>query len=1516
MPGRSLRQKDGQTAHHDRSDLHQPFPRPLIDLLRAMGKPDSDLTAEDNEEPPKKRVRLDESPGYVVIARQSLTLQRRFQSREEPALAFESRNIGGFLRLQYSDGLNRCLTIKTKSPFGSHTFELFLGRFNLSKGLVAILAVAGQTRHSELTDGGMHVMVDVSFGRQGDTDSLQLRFELRWNVSANIFNSFRVGARRKLSDQVQELVLGSQKAVVSDISNGLSPQAFYEAAFIPDTRYTGPLPLSIPNLTAKLFPFQHRALQWLLGREGVCWNPNNSSGSSGLGAYPAEESTLLPLSFSEAKDVDGQQFYHSDLFHVVTRDLGSFRDLESSLKGGILAEEMGLGKTVETIALIALHRRPPQAAMLFDDFTGQHVRPTGSTLIVTPETLRKQWVSEIAKHAPKLRLMVYNGRKTYNGTEEDLVEELAEHDIVITTYNVLQAEIHFAQPPPNRSMRHERRHPRPSSPLVRLSWWRVCLDEAQQIESGVSAAAKVARLIPRVNAWGITGTPVKESIKDLWGLLYFLRYEPFASYQAIWVSLTSTHKPLFKSLFNRIALRHTKESVRHELLLPPQKRYVITMPFTAIEEQNYHSRFQALAQSCGLDRQGAPFFNDWDPDDQENVTLMKRALAQLRQTVLHPELGPGRGRVLARKDKPLRTIEEVLDAMIEETESIIKTHQRSILASKLKRGQLLENSPRVREALAIWEDVLNETEGIVVECRQQLSVEIDNARESEEAETASKAKKDSDVEDDSNEENVPPRVGEARRKLRSALDLKHRAVFFVASAWYQIKSDEEMTVPDSDEFRRLEKLEVNGYEAAKVVRKEILQEAHVKASSYMTRLQKKAASQSFVNVPEFKSIPNKGLESRRVLENLEQLGAILDDQANLIDEWRECVIQLLLRPLVDQEGEAEITGDEYEDSTKIQDDLMVYTHVLRAAVADRQDALSGLVNERVRHETKFAKRLADQGEGPNPERLLALLELRQGNKPTELQGSLRAVVADLRELATKLRHDVSNGSNRARVELEIVQEQLKLTQDQIAEQGKAATTVEKELDQFTAAMNARVEYYRQLQAVSDTVAPWEREEEEDGDDETLMQGLLAEENKVQKKLATAIATQRYQVHLKQQGQSSAAERLCPICKETYTIGCLTECTHEFCKECITLWVKAHKTCPLCKKILSSRSLQDIVVKKPELKLHSEQQPVSSGDPNSPHKSRRSGIYSDFSQAKLKEINDVELDGPSFATKVDTMIRHLMWLRQADPGAKSIIFSQFGSFLDILQRAFALYNIGFTSFDTKNGITRFKEDPAIECFLMDARSHASGLNLVNANHVFLCEPLLNTALELQAIARVDRIGQEHETTVWLYLVEGTVEESIYDLSVQRRMEHMSKNTKGKSKESLNEISDHNLEVANSLELQHAALPKLMDKDQQLGEVIDKNDLWACLFGHVAREEESARNVEESDPRFENPAVMGFLAGRAARERQDAMDQVQDEQEILALVREMENREDSSEAEDLEEAVDRLEVEDSEAEDAEA
>lgn len=879
------------------------------------------------------------------------------------------------------------------------------------------------------------------------------------------------------------------------------------------------------------------------------------------------------------------------------------------------------------------------------------------------------------------------------------------------------------------------------------------------------------------------------------------------------------------------------------------------MPFTAVEEQHYQSLFKTIINECGLSPTGEPLRDDWDPDDPGVLEAMRTALDRLRQTALHPEVGTRNRRALRHRNGPMRTVAEVLEVMIEQSEVAIRTDQRALLMSRLTRGQLMENSPRVKNALDIWQDVLETSNDIVEECRNHLQRVIQQANPNA----------DENNSDDEIDENNTSQVGDARRRLRSALEIQHKAMFFVANAHYQIKSNEEFTEPDSEEFRRLEKLEVEGYERAKAVRREILEESRHKALNLMEKIAELASSQSFAVIPEYTTVDRHGIESRDIVEGLEHIAAELNIQANRLDDWREHVIQLLLKPLVDEENEVEITGEEYEDSTKLMEETVVYIQILRTVIADREDVMSGQINELVRHEAKTSLQQAKSGEGPYPEKVIELFGLREEVRPRS-QRSLRAVVSELRALSVKLRHDATNGSNRARLELEIVTEQLKTTQKKLLEQQKISMTMNQELDLFTTTMNTRVEFYRQLQNVSDMVAPY------DGPiTESQEQQLLAGEEVLAGKLESSQAKHRYLLNLKDMDAADGDQRMCIICRENFTIGVLTVCGHQFCKECITLWFRANHNCPVCKKRLHASSLHDITLKPQQLKIHSEPTGASAnkqveGRIRSTAVAKKSAIYTEFNADKLIEIRNIDLDGPAFTTKVDNLVRHLLWLRENDPGAKSIIFSQYADFLSVLGLAFTRYRIGFTSFERTNGITNFKEDPSVECFLLHARAHASGLNLVNASHVFLMEPLVNTALELQAIARVHRIGQEQETTVWLYIVDGTVEESIYNLSVRRRMEHMGDHTwKGKSKESTPELADEAIEVANSMELEHANLTKLMSRGKRQGETVDKADLWECLFGHITQGTEERGRL--NGIRNPGPAIRGFLAAEAAERRRE-------------------------------------------------
>lgn len=568
----------------------------------------------------------------------------------------------------------------------------------------------------------------VELLRKDGADFLRILFTVKWSVTTSPYFIPQATTKVKVLPKILARYFPGQHVAIRE---KWTPQDFYQSVHSPEKDDPVAASLEVEELEPNLYPFQKRAVQWLLRKEGVEWSKTRAC----VVAVPPSQDTTLPVSFVEATDSQGRLCYVSHLFGAVTFDLTHFRAAEQVLRGGILAEEMGLGKTVEMISLIALNKREKDLPnTVFDLFTGQNVRPTSATLIIAPPAIALQWISEIGKHAPYLKVMHYQGIKAHRKmSPSELLDYLASSDIVISTYSVLAAEINFTQLNPEKTLRQASKYPRPKSPLMALQFFRVVMDEAQMIESGVSNAAIVARMVPRVNAWCLTGTPVRKDVKDLLGLLVFLRYEPFASIKHIWSSLISSHKQEFRKVFGTLALRHSKQSVRDELKLPAQKRYVITMPFTPIEEQHYQGLFKEMCEEVGLNELGEPVIDGWNSEAFSEA--MRRWLVRLRQTALHPEVGGRNRRALGNRDGPLRTVDQVLDVMMEQTELSIRTDERNLLTSKLKRGQLFENSPRVKEALEIWEEARKEAAAVVEDYREQVRVEMlrdksdDNASE-------------------------------------------------------------------------------------------------------------------------------------------------------------------------------------------------------------------------------------------------------------------------------------------------------------------------------------------------------------------------------------------------------------------------------------------------------------------------------------------------------------------------------------------------------------------------------------------------------------------------------------------------------------------------------------------------------------------------------------------------------------------------------------------------------------------
>lgn len=1086
-----------------------------------------------------------------------------------------------------------------------------------------------------------------------------------------------------------------------------------------------------------------------------------------------------------------------------------------------------------------------------------------ATLIITPQPILQQWKQEILEHAPHLRIYHYTGIKAATKSKDNILDIFAEQDIVLTTYNTIAQEIHYAQEKPDRNLRNRPRREPPKSPLVQMKWWRCLLDEAQMVESGISNAAIVARKIPRINAWAVTGTPIKQSHRDLYGLMLFLEVKPWSQSTHLWDYLVYNHRTLFRQLIATTALRHSKEQVREDLRIPNQHRRLLTVPFTAIEESHYAQLHLDMQQDCGLDSDGAPLEEDWNPDSPTVIEKMRTWLQRLRQTCLHPEIGGRNRRALGKRTgAPLRTVAQVLDVMIEQAESSIHTEKRSLFMSQLDQARVFEHARQSEVALPMFLGILTEADAFASECKIELDKHLAVAKEDE------KAIAENVIEEESLEEGMESALTVARQRLRSALEVQHICNFFLGNVYYQLKERKEVDLSnhaqgstsialanDSDheqvkqDISLLEQKEVDAYESAKSIRFQLCSEPRQKATRRLRVLRNKRDGNSFVQLPQLKYAEDEfgGIESQKVFEKLFHYCNAMNAQADQFYTIRKEMVDRLCTVLIDEEENIELTGEEYEDSTKHQDEMYVYMEMMRALFADRSDAVSGQENLLLKQETKQFLRSAKAGEGPAPDLMLKLLAQRDELRvvPTQM-GSLRGILNELRSLGSALEWQTST-STRAKAELAIVNDILRHVQYLHAEQTKAITALEQEVNLFRDAMNARLDFYRALQVISDMVAPIGKEEEVgQAPDEGWLNRLRSAEETATKKFQSASSKKRYLTNLKSEHESEGNARICTICQFEFENGTLTSCGHRYCRDCITLWWKEKRSCPLCKKHLSLSDFHDITYKPIQPDLH-EERPSSSSAETHEHLTGNP-IYRAVAPSVLAQIRGFDLIGPSYGSKIDTLIRHILYLRKQDPGSKSVVFSQYRDFLDVLSKSLRNNSIVHSKFDDKDGIAEFKTNPASECFLLHAKAHAAGLNLTCANHVILCEPLINTAIELQAIARVHRIGQIRETFVWMYLIEGTVEEAIYDISVRRRLDHMDNKSGRQSRAASPHHGEISVEAANSREMQEADMSKAFVPGKGGGEFVDQSDLWGCLFGDT----QARRNNRQSREFLDLPA----------------------------------------------------------------
>ncbi|XP_049414327.1 ATP-dependent helicase rhp16-like [Solanum stenotomum] len=218
---------------------------------------------------------------------------------------------------------------------------------------------------------------------------------------------------------------------------------------------------------------------------------------------------------------------------------------ETIFKGGILADEMGMGKTVEAIALVLAQRELKKATsgssiLPSSPGTSQELPTVKGTLVVCPVIGATQWFHEIERCTTKgsNKTVVYHGPN-----REKCMYKLEEYDFVITTYSVIQADYW-----PKKSKQNSKNSKwsddgsiensawvgedvsTRKSVLHSVKWERIILDEAHNIKSIHSNTTQAVLALESFYKWALTGTPLQNRMGELYSFVRFLQVTPYACY--------------------------------------------------------------------------------------------------------------------------------------------------------------------------------------------------------------------------------------------------------------------------------------------------------------------------------------------------------------------------------------------------------------------------------------------------------------------------------------------------------------------------------------------------------------------------------------------------------------------------------------------------------------------------------------------------------------------------------------------------------------------------------------------------------------------------------------------------------------------------------------------------------------------------------------------------------------------------------------------------------------------------
>jgi len=223
---------------------------------------------------------------------------------------------------------------------------------------------------------------------------------------------------------------------------------------------------------------------------------------------------------------------------------------------------------------------------------------------------------------------------------------------------------------------------------------------------------------------------------------------------------------------------------------------------------------------------------------------------------------------------------------------------------------------------------------------------------------------------------------------------------------------------------------------------------------------------------------------------------------------------------------------------------------------------------------------------------------------------------------------------------------------------------------------------------------------------------------------------------------------CPICLDTLKSPVITKCAHTFCTPCIERVLENQPKCPMCRAELESVATSTV---KPAQETAAKIEPAPTQD----------------------ELADKASLDKNASSKVEALM-DILNASDQDTTNKTIVFSQWTSFLNLLQPQLTAAGLKFTRIDGSMSATQrdaaldaLDNDPDTTIMLASLAVCSVGLNLVAANQVIMSDSWWAPAIEDQAVDRVHRLGQKRETKVFRLVVEGSVEERVLGIQEEKR-----------------------------------------------------------------------------------------------------------------------------------------------------